>query len=40
MVKTERETNEIDLSGLVEGGYMLRVTDADGKSFGARVVVK
>lgn len=40
VVKTERETNEIDLSGLVEGVYLLRITDVDGRSFGARVVVK
>ena len=40
MVKTVRGTNEIDLSGLVEGVYMLRITDADGKSFATRVVVE
>ena len=40
MVKTVRGTNETDLSGLVEGVYLMRITDADGKSFGARVVVE
>ena len=40
MVKTVRETNEIDLSGLVEGVYLLRITDAEGKNHTARLVVK
>ncbi len=40
VVKTVRGTNEIDLSGLVEGVYMLRITDAEGKSHAVRVVVK
>jgi hypothetical protein len=35
-----RGTNEIDLSGLVNGVYLLRVTDADGKNHVARVAVK
>ena len=39
-VKTVWGTNEIDLSGLVEGVYLLRITNVDGRSFGARVVVK
>ena len=40
VVKTVRGTNEIDLSGLVDGVYMLRITDVDGRSHAARVVVK
>ena len=40
MVKTVRGTNEIDLSGLVEGVYLLRIKDADGKNHTARVMVK
>ena len=40
LVKTVRGTNEIDLSGLVDGVYLLRVTDAEGKKHLARVVVK
>ena len=40
MVKTARGTNEIDLSELVEGMYLLRITDADGKNHVARVAVK
>ena len=40
VVKTVRGTNEIDLSGLVEGVYLLRITDVDGRSHAARVVVK
>ena len=40
MVKTVRGTNEVDLSGLVDGVYLLRITDADGKNHVARVAVK
>jgi hypothetical protein len=32
LVKTVWGTNEIDLSGLLEGAYLLRITDADRKS--------
>ena len=32
-VKMVQSTNEIDLSGLVEGIYMLRITDAEGKVY-------
>ena len=40
LVKTVRGTNEIDLSGLVEGVYLLRIMDGDGISHVARVTVK
>ena len=40
LVKTVRDTNEIDLSGLVEGVCLLRIADAEGKSHAARLVVK
>ena len=40
MVKIVRGTNEIDVEGLVEGVYMLRIMDADGICHTARVVVK
>ena len=40
MVKRVQGTNEIDLSGLVDGVYLLRITDADGRSHAVRVVVK
>ena len=33
MEKTVRGTNEIDMSGLMEGIYMLRITDAEGKVY-------
>ena len=33
MVKCVRGTNEIDLSGLVEGVYLVRIMDADGKVY-------
>ena len=40
LVKTVQGTNEIDLSGLVEGVYLLRIADADGKNHVVRVTVK
>jgi hypothetical protein len=40
VVKTVRGMNEIDLSGLVEGVYLLRIMDADGKNHVARVAIK
>ena len=40
MVKCVRGTNEIDVEGLAEGVYLLRITDADGRSHAARVAVK
>jgi hypothetical protein len=39
-VKTVRNSNEVSLEGLVEGVYLLRITDAEGKSHTARVAVK
>ena len=40
MVKTVQGTNEIDLSGLVYGVYLMRIMDAKGRSHAERVVVK
>ena len=40
VVKTVRGTNEIDLSGLVTGVYLLRIADVDGRNYAARVMVK
>ena len=40
VVKTVRGTNEIDLSGLVEGVYLLRITDADGKVYTNKITVR
>ncbi len=40
LVKTVQCSNEINMSGLAEGVYLLRITDADGKSHTARLVVK
>lgn len=40
MVKTVRGTNEVDLCGLAQGVYLLRITDAEGKSHTARVAVR
>ena len=39
VVKTEQGTNEIDLSGLVEGVYLLRITDAEGRNHTLRMAV-
>jgi len=33
-------TNQIDLSGLVEGVYLVRMTDVHGENHTMRVVVK
>jgi hypothetical protein len=40
LVKTVRGTNEIDVADLVEGVYLVRITDAEGRNHTARVVVK
>ena len=40
LVKTVQCSNEINVSGLAEGVYLLRITDAEGKSHTARLVVK
>ena len=40
VVKTVLGTNEIDLNGLVEGVYLVRIMDAEGKSYTERLVVK
>lgn len=38
LVKTVRGTNEIDLGGLAEGVYLLRIFDQEGNAFSKRVV--
>ena len=38
LVKTVRESNEIDLGGLVDGVYLLRITDKEGNTFSERIV--
>ena len=40
VVKTVRGTNEIDLSGLVEGVYLVRIRDKEGRVFMEEVAVK
>ncbi len=40
MVEIVRRTNEIDVEGLPEGVYLLRITDAEGRNHTARVAVK
>ena len=40
VVKIVRRTNEIDVEGLPEGVYLLRITDAEGRNHTARVAVK
>ena len=40
VVKTVRGTNEIDLSGLVEGVYLLRIRDKEGRIFLEKVMVR
>ena len=40
LLKTELNTNEIHLEDLPKGFYLLRITDAEGKSHEALRVVK
>lgn len=40
MVKCVRGTNEIDLSGLVDGVYLLRISDAEGKVYTNKITVQ
>ena len=40
LVKTVRGTNVIEVEDLVKGIYLLRITDAEGKSYTERLVVK
>jgi len=40
LVNTVKDSNEINVSGLPDGVYLLRIKDADGKNHTARVMVK
>ena len=40
LVKTMRDTNEVSVADLVEGVYLLRITDIEGKKHVTRVAVK
>ena len=40
LVKTVRDANVIDVAGLTEGFYLLRITDVEGIKHAARVAVK
>lgn len=40
LVKTVQGSNEINVSGLPEGVYLLHITDAEGRSYAARVMVQ
>ena len=40
VVKTVRGTNEIDLSGLVDGVYLVRIRDKEGRIFLEKVMVR
>ena len=40
LVKTVENTNEINLAGLPQGVYLLRIADAEGRNHTARVAVK
>ena len=37
---TKRGTNEIDVEGLAEGVYLLRIMDADGKVYTNKITVR
>jgi hypothetical protein len=40
VVKTVRGTNEVDLSGLAEGIYLLRIMDAEGKVYTNKITIR
>ena len=40
MVKCVRGTNEIDVEGLAEGVYLLRITDAEGKVYTNKITIR
>jgi len=40
LVKTVQNANEINVSDLMEGIYLLRIADADGKCYTNRVAVR
>ena len=40
LVKTLRGTNEVDLGGLVDGVYLLRIADAEGKVYTNKITVQ
>ena len=40
LVKTVRNSNEVSLEGLVEGVYLLRIMDADGKVYTNKITVQ
>jgi hypothetical protein len=40
LVKTVRDTNEVDLSGLVEGVYLVRIMDAEGKVYTNKITIR
>ena len=40
LVKIVRDANEISVAGLVEGVYLLHITDAEGRIFNAKVIVR
>ena len=40
VVKTVRGTNEVDLSGLVDGVYLVRIRDKEGRIFLEKVMVR
>ena len=40
LVKTVRDANEIPVTDLPQGVYLLRITDAEGRNFLAKVAVR
>ena len=40
MVKTVRGTNEIDVADLVEGVYLVRIMDAEGKVYTNKITIR
>ena len=40
LVKTVRDANEINVDGLAEGGYLLRIVDAEGKVYTNKITIR
>ena len=40
LVKTVRDANEINVAGLAEGGYLLRIVDAEGKVYTNKITIR
>ena len=40
LLKTVRDTNEINVAGLTEGVYLLRILDAEGRAYTNKMMIQ